>query len=195
MLRRGLSALVCLVVIQAVSASSGSAAGLDRCAGVPSTPVALKSELDGLSWEPMLDAVPAMASPSAEEQAYLMAIDQVHEHVRIDGSRIGMATIMYSICEIDDVTFGSRLASIRADLDQAAAVLASLPVPDRLGSVHRNYVQVVQLYEQGLDQMDRATQDGDAQHLRDAFPFTKTASDGLAMLETLVWGPPEPDVP
>lgn len=41
--------------------------------------------------------------------------------------------------------------------------------------------------------MDLTVQDGDAGHLRDAFPLTKTASDGLALLEGLVWGPPLPE--
>jgi hypothetical protein len=52
--------------------------------------------------------------------------------VRIDGSRIGMAMIMCSICEIDGATLGSRLDASRIDLDQAGAVLASLPVSDRV---------------------------------------------------------------
>jgi hypothetical protein len=42
--------------------------------------------------------------------------------------------------------------------------------------------------------MDRTSQDGSPEHLRQAFPFTKTASDELASLESLVWGPPWPEV-
>jgi hypothetical protein len=147
-----------------------------------------------LSWEPLLDALPAVVSPSAEERAYLAAIDEVHGHVRLDGARIGMASIMYSLCEFDGAVLGRRLAAIRTDLDQAAAVLASLLVPARLGPVHRNYVQVVRLYQQGLAEMDRTAQDGNPEHLRAAFPFTKTASDELASLESLVWAPPRPAV-
>jgi hypothetical protein len=105
-----------------------------------------------------------------------------------------MASIMYSLCEFDGAVLGRRLAAIRADLDQAAAVLTSLPVPARLAPVHRNYVQVVTLYQQGLAEMDRTTQDGNPEHLREAFPFTKAASDELATLESLVWAPPRPAV-
>ena len=42
--------------------------------------------------------------------------------------------------------------------------------------------------------MDRTTQDGNPQHLRDAFPLTKTASDELATPESLAWAPPRPEV-
>jgi hypothetical protein len=166
----------------------------DACGRVPSSPIPLRTDVDGLSWEPLLDVLPVVTSPSAEEQAYLTAIDEVHGHVRLDGSRIGMAMIMYSICELDSEALGSRLAVIGADLDQAAAVLAGLPVPDRLGAVHRNYLQVVRLYQQGVAEMDRTTQDDNPEHLREAFPFTKTASDELATLESLVWPPPPPEV-
>jgi hypothetical protein len=141
----------------------------------------------------MLEAVPVLVSPSPEQRAYLAAIDQVHTHVRLDGSRIGMAMIMYDICDIDVAGLQSRLGAIRADLDQAADVLGGLRAPDHLGALHRNYVQVVGLYQQGLVEMDRTVQDGDPSHLRDAFPFTNSASDGLAQLEALVWGPPLPE--
>jgi hypothetical protein len=140
-------------------------------------------------------ALPAVVSPTAEERVYLSAIDEVHGHVRLDGSRIGTAMIMYSLCELDDEGLASRLDAIRSDLDHAAAVLAALPVPDRLAAVHRTYLQVVRLYQQGLAEMDRTVHDGNSQHLREAFPFTKTASDGLASLEGLVWAPPLPGVP
>jgi hypothetical protein len=142
----------------------------------------------------MLQAVPAVISPSAEERAYLEAVGEVHRHVRIDGSRLGMSGIMYSICDIDAETLGDRLAAIRTDLDQAAAVLASLAVPTRFEAVQRNYAQVLRLYQQGIAEMDRTTQDDDPQHLRDAFPFTNSASEGLATLESLVWAPPAPEV-
>jgi hypothetical protein len=142
----------------------------------------------------MLAALPGVVSPSADEQAYLVAIDEIHRHIRIDGSRLGIAMIMYSICEIDGATLGSRLAAARSDLDQAATLLASLAVPERLEALHRNYQQVVRLYQQGLAEMDRTAQDGDTQHLRDAFPFTRTASDELAELESLVWAAPTPDL-
>jgi hypothetical protein len=147
-----------------------------------------------LAWEPLLDVLPAVVSPSAEERAYLASMDEVHGHVRLDGSRIGMASIMYSLCELDGEALGRRLAAIGTDLDQAAAVLASLPVPGRLGPLHRNYEQVVRLYQQGLAEMGRTPQDGNPAHLREAFPFTKTASDELATLESLVWAPPRPEV-
>ena len=139
-------------------------------------------------------ALPAVVSPSAEERAYLAAIDEVHGHVRIDGSRMGLAMIMYSLCELDEEALASRLDAVRTDLDHAAAVLAALPVPDRLAAVHRTYLHVVRLYQEGLAEMDRTVHDGNPQHLREAFPFTKTASDGLASLESLVWAPPLPGV-
>jgi hypothetical protein len=142
----------------------------------------------------MLAALPALVSPSVEEQAYLVAIDEVHRHIRIDGSRLGMAMIMYSICEIDGAMLGSRLVAVRTDLDQAATVLASLAVPEPLEALDHNYQQVVRLYQQGLAEMDRTTQDGNTQHLRDALPFTRTASDELAELESLVWAAPTPDL-
>jgi hypothetical protein len=199
------SGSVCLLLAASLTlaAPSTRAAGsdptsppaiLDACGRLPSTPTPLRTDLDGLSWEPLLDALPAVVSPSAEERAYLTAIDQVHAHVRLDGSRIAMGTIMWSICDIDGPALGSRLEAVRSDLDQAAAVLASLPVPDRLGALHRNYLQVVRLYQQGLAEMSRTTQDDNPEHLRAAFPFTKTATDELATLESLVWGPPRPDV-
>ena len=199
------SGSVCLLLVGSLTLAAPStramgsdptppAATLDACGRVPSTPTPLRTELEGLSWELMLAALPAAVSPSAAERAYLAAIDEVHAHVRIDGSRIGMAMIMWSICDIDDAALGSRLATVRTDLDQAAAVLASLSVPDRLGAVHRNYLQVVRLYQQGVAEMDRTAQDGNPQHLRDAFPFTKTASDELAELEALVWAPSVPDI-
>jgi hypothetical protein len=178
----------------AASDPTAPASTPDSCQPTPSTPISLTMDVDAASWEPMLDALPAVVSPSAEEQAYLSAIDEVHRHVRIDGSRMGMTMIMFSLCELDDALLGSRLTAIGADLDQAAATLAGIAVPDRLGAVHHNYSQVVRLYQQGVAEMDRATQDGNVQHLRDAFPFTKVASDELAELEALVWPPSVPEV-
>ena len=187
----------------ALPAPSTGAAGSDpsspaptpeACGRTPSTPTPLRTEPDGLSWEPLVDTLPAVASPSAEEQAYLAAIDEVHARVRTSGSRIGIAMILYSICELDNAALGSRLDGIRIDLDQAAAELAELSVPERLEAVQHNYVQVVHLYQQGVAEMGRATQDGNPEHLRAAFPFTKTASDELASLESLVWAPPRPEV-
>jgi hypothetical protein len=141
----------------------------------------------------MLEALPVLVSPSAEQRDYLDAVGEVHAHVRADGARIGMAMVMYDICEIDAAALQSRLATIRADLDQASDVLAGLRAPDQLAAVHHNYTQVIRLYQQGLVEMDRTAQDGDAGHLRDAFPFTNTASAGLAQLEELVWGAPLPE--
>ena len=174
--------------IMAQEAASASASA--DCGRVPATPTPLETTVDGLTWEPMAEAIPVLVSPSPEQRAYLTAIDEVHAHLRLDGSRIGMAMIMYDICDIDAPALQSRLSAIRVDLDQAAEVLAGLRAPDHLAAVHRNYQQVVRLYQQGLVEMDLTVQDGDAGHLRDAFPFTTTASDGLAQLEALVWGPP-----
>ena len=200
------SGSVCLLLLAAsltLAAPSTRAAGSDptppastlgACERIPSTPTPFKTDADGLSWEPLLEALPAVVNPSAEERAYLVAVDEVHRHVRLDGSRVGMAMIMYSICEIDGLALGSRLAAIRTDLDQAAAVLDHLAVPDRFGALHRNYLQIVHLYQQGLAEMDLTGRDGNIQHLRDAFPFTKAASDELAELEELVWAAPVLDV-
>ena len=187
------------LVVSALAAPAGMAQEAappstpSECGRVATTSTPLETTVDGLTWEPMLEAVPVLASPSLEQRVYLSAIDEVHAHVRLDGSRIGMATIMYDICDIDADALQSRLSTIRVDLDQAADVLAGLRPPDHLGAVHRNYAQVIRLYQQGLAQMDLTVQDGEAGHLRDAFPFTKTASDGLALLEALVWGPPLPE--
>lgn len=172
---------------------AGPASVSADCGRVPTTPTRLETEVDGLTWEPMLDALPVIVSPSPEQAAYLAAIDQVHSHVRVDGSRIGMAMIMYDICDIDTAGLHSRLAATRADLDQAADVLAGLRAPENLGGLHRNYVQIVWLYQQGLIEMDRTAQDGDVSHLRDAYPFTRIASDGLAQVEALVWNFPLPE--
>jgi hypothetical protein len=201
LVRRSGAACLLLVVnlmlsVPAIRAQSDPlppASTLDSCGRTPSTPTPLRNGQEGLTWEPVLDGLPAVASPSPDERAYLAAMDEVHGHVRTSGSRIGMAMIMWSICDIDGEALGNRLLTIRADLDQAVSVLAGLPVPERFGAVHRDYQQVVRLYQQGLDHMERTAQDGDPQHLRDAFPLTKAASDELAELESLVWAPSLPE--
>ena len=174
--------------------AAAAAPRLDSCERMAGASPGLKRDVDGLSWESMLEAMPALADPAVDEQAYLSALDEVHDRVRIDGSRMGIAAILWSICDLDGEQLRSRLATIRTDLDQTAQVLAMLAVPDRFAAVHRNYMQVVHLYQAGVAEMDRVADDGDAQHLRDAFPLTSTASDELARLEVLVWPPQAPNV-
>lgn len=176
------SMLLALAIVRPASAAP------EPCPQLPSSTTPLVRHIDGFMWDSMQPATAAVASPLAEERDYLAAVGEIHGRVRILGSAIGMAMIMYDICEIDAEALGNRLASLHSDLDDIDAVLRGLHPTDRLASVQNNYGRVISLYREGVLEMDKTVVDGDATHFRDAFPLTNTASDGLADLEGVVWG-------
>lgn len=124
---------------------------------------------------------------TAIEESYSRALWLVHNEVKAAALRMTLGGIDYKTQEIDVVAFKERVEQSLAVYRRAEAQLQALQPPLSLQQYHTGYQRAVQLYVTSAVEMVKVAEDGQDQHLLDAFPLSKEAGQSIWEIGNTLW--------
>jgi hypothetical protein len=151
--------------------------------------IALTRELNtGAAVAPRAAVLPTpRPALSAAEESYVQALWPVHSEVKAAALKMTLGGIDYKLQEMDRAAFRQRIERSLAVYRQAERQLQALQPPLSLQQYHTGYLEAVNLYTASAVEMLKLADDGQEQHLIDAFPLSREAGQRVWEIGLALW--------